>query len=118
MKFVSDLLTVLIQLGILGIIIAILLKLYPNFLPRPAVRRFEPVTRDEGRGTSEDADADPENTKDPKPFWDDVNQLEMAVDAGVTDFRDNLPVNLRDLGPLDQQREIADRILELKDRQK
>lgn len=120
MKFITDLLTILIQLGLLGIVIAILLKLYPNFLPkRPVVR--EPEKRSDIsdlKSETEEVDEDSETPKEPKKFWDDVNQLQMALDAGMTDFKDDNAVHLNDLGPLERQRELADRILELKDRQK
>lgn len=118
MKFISDTLTILIQLGILGIVVAILLKLYPNMLrqPQPQVQgsKFK-VQREE---VGEEGEETPADEKAPKPFWDDENQLAAALESGATDFADRGATHLNDLPPLDRQREISDRILELKERRK
>lgn len=51
-----------------------------------------------------------------KPFWEDPKQLSEALDTGAFDFREDIPLHINELPPLDRQREIAERILELEKR--
>jgi hypothetical protein len=103
MKFTLDLINIFIHLGILAVVMGlvavvvhILLKLNPNFMPKPV--KLGP----------------PDQKQKPKQFWDDVNQLQQALDLDVLEFSDERAEHLNEMPPLDRQRELADRILELK----
>jgi hypothetical protein len=113
MKFTLDLINIFIHLGILAVVMGlvavvvhILLKLNPNFMPKP-VKLGPPVPTD--IHITED-----DQKQKPKQFWDDVNQLQQALDLDVLEFSDERAEHLNEMPPLDRQRELADRILELK----
>lgn len=110
MEQVAKLLEACVLLAILTLIASLIalvvgiiykLNLFSNLIPKQVFApKVEPVSNVPA-------------PDEPKGFWDDAEQLQKALDSS-TDFSDLLPTDISGLPPLDQQREIADRVLELR----
>ncbi len=125
--------TQLIELFTLAVLMGMLAILWQihQTIARPqaaAGKEARPIPRQGNADSQIDNLVDPETVKlgqeatdtgipdpsspPPKPLWDDIEKLKGLIDEG--DAEDNFDEDsLAGLGPVDKQRAIADRILEL-----